>query len=363
MIVLGEQGNLIIKHNSLIEAKYKLSLIQQKLILYAISKLRSDEEQLDIEAIRNGSLDIKDAINIIKNFEDPINVVTIHLREFSEMTHTSLTRYSELIEIAQSLEHAKIKVKDGKQHISSSWVVATRYESGSGKIDLEFSIFLLKYLLQLKDNYTQYYLNNVIRLKYKYSIRLYELLKQFQHTASIDRFKHKKRDFEISVLRDCLGCDDKKSYKQYKHFNAHVIKKAVEEINEYTDLQVRYEPIKKGREIIGISFKFRCSNPEQEALSGNEKLCKELADEVREKIINLDKLYIFTDKQIMELKMIAIEKVENTGCNVFKYMERNAYYTYKRKENFNNKNACFKYYKMSLIDDYARCIKDYSKAM
>lgn len=61
--------------------------------------------------------------------------------------------------------------------------------------------------------------------------------------------------FSIDDIKKYLSLEDK--YKEYKEFRRRVIEPSVKEINEYTDLQVEWEPIKKGRTYVGIHFKIK----------------------------------------------------------------------------------------------------------
>jgi plasmid replication initiation protein len=57
-----------------------------------------------------------------------------------------------------------------------------------------------------------------------------------------------------------LKLEDK--YAEYKELNRNVIKKAVDEINELTDLSIDYRPIREGKRIVSIEFKVQCLNDE-----------------------------------------------------------------------------------------------------
>ena len=43
-------------------------------------------------------------------------------------------------------------------------------------------------------------------------------------------------------------------YKENKYFNKYVIARAIDEINEYTDIEVSYEYIRHGKVIVGYQF-------------------------------------------------------------------------------------------------------------
>lgn len=53
-------------------------------------------------------------------------------------------------------------------------------------------------------------------------------------------------------LRTYLSIADK--YKDYRDFKKRVIEPAVEEVNQYTDLNIKWEPYKQGRSYVAITF-------------------------------------------------------------------------------------------------------------
>ena len=94
-----------------------------------------------------------------------------------------------------------------------------------------------------EDGYVLYKLKNIISLKSQYGMRLYPMLKDKPFGWTV----------EISELKKNLGATSS-TYNEFKRFNDLVLKKAVNEINENTDIFVTYEKIKKGRAIHSIRF-------------------------------------------------------------------------------------------------------------
>lgn len=94
-----------------------------------------------------------------------------------------------------------------------------------------------------EDGYVLYKLKNIISLKSQYSMRLYPMLKDRPFGWTV----------EISELRKKLGATSS-TYDEFKRFNDLVLKKAIIEINENTDIFVSIEKIKKGRTIHAIRF-------------------------------------------------------------------------------------------------------------
>lgn len=88
---------------------------------------------------------------------------------------------------------------------------------------------LTPYLLNLKRNFTKIYYENIKNIKSMYSLRLYELLESMKGVGS---YKITLKNAYRTI------CDDR--YTTKSEFVAHVVEPAVEEINNYTDLNVTY---------------------------------------------------------------------------------------------------------------------------
>ena len=165
------EKNLVVKHNDLIEAKYDLNLNELKIILYAVSKLDREKEKF--------------------------NLLTLNIREFFNLLGTTQERYSEIREIIKELRKKEIIVKKDGNELIVGWLSSIEYLGDQGEIELEFSEKLMPYLLQLKERFTRYELKNILYFKNKYSIRIYELLKQYEKIG--------KREINIKELRGYLG--------------------------------------------------------------------------------------------------------------------------------------------------------------
>jgi plasmid replication initiation protein len=121
-------------------------------------------------------------------------------------------------------------------------------------VELEFSDKLKPYLLQLKERFTKYHLDSVLKLKSFYSIRLYELLKQWETL--------KTRTVEVQELRNAFGIPDDK-YKQYGHLKKKVLLLAQKEINEKTEVFFEFTEVKKGRKIVMLKFDIKANQNNQ----------------------------------------------------------------------------------------------------
>lgn len=221
------------KSNDLIQARYKLTVEEQRLIILLASMIHKDDEDFKSYELR---------------VADFIALFGLEKRK---------SIYSELEESSKRLTGKTIELSEGNKKIYASWLSYVEYVEGSGVIRLEFHKSLKPYLLQLKDNmsgFTQYKLSTVMNFKSSYSIRLYELLKMEVWKAKKTNKKQFEKIFDIEEYRQTLGIG-KKEYSIFANFRVRVIEPTIKEISDQTDLnifEVRY--IKTGRKITGLHF-------------------------------------------------------------------------------------------------------------
>ncbi len=95
-------------------------------------------------------------------------------------------------------------------------------------------------------------------LNSKYSLALYELLKDY-----INLWQLKIR---VDDLKKALWVLDNKWYKIFSEFNKRVLKPAIKEINDKTDITANYKWIKKGIEYIEVVFTMKLKDNNKVAL-------------------------------------------------------------------------------------------------
>ncbi len=222
---------VVTQSNNLIEARHvkPLSAREQKIILTMVSMIQPSDE--DFKEYR------------------------ISIQEFSEMLGLKgHAKYEEIKDVALRLQEKTIFIPDENGFVTTNWVASQRYKEGEGVIELSFSPYLKPYLLQLKNQFTSYKLSNILSLGSGYSIRLYELMKKWQHIG--------KWECPVEELKPKIGAIAK-SHSAYGNFKSKALLPAIEEVNEKTDLHISFEELKIGRKIDRIKFTIKHS-PEKE---------------------------------------------------------------------------------------------------
>lgn len=211
----------VTKSNYLIDASYKLPLQAQKLVLACISKLDPRGE-------------------IPKE-------ITMTALEYGELMQIANPR-RDLYSAADALFKSSILIKENREEIELYWIQKKAKKiKGEGAVTLTWSDDVVKYLSQLKNRFTSYKLRNIASLQSTHSVRLYELLMRFNATG--------ERVIYLDDFKSALGISDK--YPQFRDLNKWVIKPAIKELNQRSDLIINFETIKKGRSVSALSFEFK----------------------------------------------------------------------------------------------------------
>lgn len=123
----------------------------------------------------------------------------------------------------------------------------------SKRVKVWFEPELLIMFLNIKSYFTKFYLQIQFGLKSKYSKLLYDLLKDYSGLGEVTL------DFEI--LKAILNVDVREGSNMdgWSIFNRDIMKRAVKEVNEKSDIKLTYEPIKdrldKKLEVVKVKFK------------------------------------------------------------------------------------------------------------
>lgn len=218
--------------NQIIESCYSMTLIEKRLLLFAISKI--DPTQFPKAHI-------------------PL-VVSIDTNEWVKY-YPDKTPWRALKRAATDLlrRHVTFHPKTGVIE-KVNWFSSVHYYEGEGYLKIEFTRPMQVRLAGMLEQFTKVDLLSVSKLKSIYSIRLYELLSQWISTGY--------RIISLEDFRFAMDCVD--SYKENKSLKLWVIKPAMKEINNKTNLTVSLENVKRGRKI--TAFKFIFSENEQEDL-------------------------------------------------------------------------------------------------
>jgi plasmid replication initiation protein len=214
---------LIVKSNQVIEASYQLSSTEQRIVLAAISKISRDAEITDDEIYRVTVDDLKN--------------LGVHEK----------TAYRDLKDGVNRLYERSINLAIDDESIKMRWVQSIRFLESKSVVGLRFSKEILPFISNLSREFTKYSLSDIAGMSSAYAIRIYELLSQYRSIG--------KREISVENLRTMLELG--KRYPLFADLKRWVIDTAVDQINEYSPLNVKYEQKKTGRKVTHIQFSFK----------------------------------------------------------------------------------------------------------
>jgi len=211
----------IVKSNDIIQkARFQLTVQEQKIILYLISKIKPKDKDF-----KNNAFDILDFCRVC-----------------GIDTHSGKT-YANLRRTIKNLSDKSLWVKADGKEILYRWINDAVIDKNSGVIQIQFHDRMKPFLLELKNNFTQYELLYILAMQSQYGIRLYETLKSYEFRKEII--------FDLEELKDILMAE---KYELYGDFRKRVLVTAVREINDLSDISVKYEPIKDGKKVVKVKF-------------------------------------------------------------------------------------------------------------
>lgn len=236
MVIEVNKKSLVVQHNKLVEAKYRLSVEEQKIIKILISQIQREDEDF-------------------KDYE-------FHVKELAElmgMQHKD--PYGVLQSITKKLTTKGLEFHDPASNtlIQTAWLSGAKYKIGEGTVILHFDPLLKPLLLQLQSYFTKYELRHILRFKGQYTIRFFEFRRSFLGK------NRKDITFSMKELRGIFGLN-RDEYKEFSDFKRRVLESARLELLEKTGKSFTWEAVREGRggKVTGIRFVFDEDNEDQE---------------------------------------------------------------------------------------------------
>ena len=236
---MDQNRQLVVKSNHIIEASYRLSVAEQRVILSAISQVRRDKPVTD-EVL-----------------------YSVTAAELAQLCGTDpKTAYRDLQNAAERLQTRRVSLllePDGvtirsKRRRVTCWVQTVDYIDQEGRIEMRFGKDILPYLTGLQREFTRYALSDVAKMTSAYGIRLYELLVQWPEGH---------REVALDDLRRWLQLEDR--YPSIKDLKRRVLDPAVEQINEHSPLMLSWGQRKTGRRVTHLVFDYALKKPPKTA--------------------------------------------------------------------------------------------------
>jgi Initiator Replication protein len=167
---------------------------------------------------------------------------------------------------ASKLSRLQFSIEDLENDYFEYWNFFRGIRYKEGLFTFKWTEELLPHILELKEKYVSTDLTITAKFKSSFSWTLYDYLKA--------HYGYWHKPISKEELMKLFEVDDKKSYQSNTSlFKKKVLDVAANEINEHTELEVRYKEETKGRNIVG--FDLIWSNGKT-VLSATKKQIKEL---------------------------------------------------------------------------------------
>ena len=204
-------------------------------------------------------------VEMIQRSDTDFQEYRIYFKDLvGEYGGNSRNEYKVIQESADKLLRKIIKleyVENGTEMIVKTQLLSSakypkdwRENDENAYLELSFNPYLKPYLLDLKGNFLLYDRRNILKLKSKFSVRIYQLLKSYERKTNDSIVV----EYEVKELRKMLLVNDEgnpiKQYRDYTAFKKRVILQAQKELQEHTDIAFSFDEIKKGKRINKIRF-------------------------------------------------------------------------------------------------------------
>ena len=260
---------LIKKSNDLIEARYRFDIWETRVFTSILSEIEQHDE--DFRVYRVYLRDIIKEFNI--NNGDAYDL--LRQATHSLMNKKLYVNYEQDGAVREKIYHIIRKADVMKSILDESKRKVNEY------VDISIDPEMKPLLLELKSRFTTYDVQNVIKFKSSYTLRIYEHLKQYEKIGrrTLD-IEYLKRIFELTT-----------EYPLFANFYQKVIEPAHKDINEFTDITITsIDKIKAGKKVESLHFIFhsKAKDAQKSAIKALQPLSRTLKSPSDAEAIEID---------------------------------------------------------------------------
>lgn len=288
--------NLVEKRNILNEMKSTYFTMQEARI-FAIYLSKINPRNLETRVVKF-------------KLEDFLAIVNIHKMNISKLIDTTNKLLSIIINIPDdnggySAFQLFKKCKVYKDNENNEWY-----------FEIDAHDEALPLMFDFQDKYFTYQVGNILRLNSPNQMRMYEMLKQYEHFG--------KRILSVDKVKENIGIQ-KDEYPRFGDFKIRVLDACQRSLAEYTDIKFTYEPYgKKGKggKILFLKFTIKKNKDyiDQLTLDKFIEQNKEVDEEATEGLYEnrIKFLCDACDNEFLESEIIVLYNlmVENLSCDI-----------------------------------------------
>lgn len=292
---MGLKNLMVYKANEVVEASYKLSLNEQRVILACIGQVDSSKELLVTDLFELTAKDFSSLFSV----SDKAAYLAL-----SDVTESLFNRYVVINNPYTDQPKAK--------YLKTRWISGIVYSPDDGKISLRFAQDMLPYLSEIKKAFTRYKLENIGKMTSTYGIRLYELLVQWQSVG--------KREIELDWLKQQFNISEQ--YQKMCNFKTRVLDPAINDINNYSNFTVSWKQRKTGRRVTHLIFTFF-----EKKINNVNCSSTDIVDPPNPLTPIIEKLLVLIPMKYQKTKSILSLLIKFEKIKDFNYIKRNILYS------------------------------------
>ena len=228
-------SNKVVQHNELIKGVAHMDLMPLKIFELCVSEIDTDSPPEN-------------------------NILFISKKRlFDFFGSTDSNRHSRFKQAVKKLQEQSVfqvvslNNKGKEEYISIVPIPTIKWNNYSDEIEIEFNKHIMPYLINLKENFTQYLIRDIGKLSSKYSIVLYKWISMnYNLYEKYGNLNHKNPYIEIAELREFTNTANE--YLRIDNFFREIIDKPLKDINDNTFFSVSYEKKRFGKQILGVQF-------------------------------------------------------------------------------------------------------------
>jgi plasmid replication initiation protein len=221
--------------NKLIEASYKMSVPAKRVMLMLLSQIHPFQQDIS-------------------------GKIRIDAADYSKKTGISFRQsYRDIKNGCRELMSTIITTKDSVARTTEECVVVhwMKYHENEGWLEATFTPWIAPFIHKLHGlGYKTIEINEALKFKRFYTIRLYELLMQWESSGV--------RLITLKELREAFDIE-KQTYPAFKDFRVKVLEPSIKELEQKTPWKISYKSKKTGNKVTSFSFAFSKDKEDQES--------------------------------------------------------------------------------------------------
>jgi len=230
-------SNTVIQRNELVEANNIQSNDKTKGKTIKTTPLTAQEHRV-----------LNTIISLIDAKAETFDTVKFDMKEFCEFLGMKYeNHYTYLRNILRSLRQTEVTIESNDTITEIGWIRKPVLHKGTGIMEIFFEDELKPFLVNIDKNFTNFKLEEFLKLKTKHGQSLYQL------TAKAKGKRNHKFGYELIKLRKIFGIKEG-AYEMYADFKRKVILPAIKDLHESTGYKLGYKEIKVGRSVESIEF-------------------------------------------------------------------------------------------------------------